>query len=89
MQQTVTQHNHKSCAREVVKNGCDSRSISKEEKEKENNKKSSPTKPMSSRPLRPSTAPDKTQDNDRKKVSCLSVFKNLSGHAAHRVTELK
>jgi hypothetical protein len=33
---------------------------------------------MSSRPLRPSTAPDKTQDNDRKKVSCLSVFKNLT-----------
>ncbi|PSN54318.1 hypothetical protein C0J52_10696 [Blattella germanica] len=44
------------------------RSISKEEKEKENNKKSSPTKPMSSRPLRPSTAPDKIQDNDKKKA---------------------
>lgn len=54
-----------------------SRSISKEEKEKENNKKSSPTKPMSSRPLRPSTAPDKVQENDKKKVRYTSVFKNL------------
>ncbi|KAJ9579222.1 hypothetical protein L9F63_024670, partial [Diploptera punctata] len=44
------------------------RSISKEEKEKENNKKSSPTKPMTSRPMRPSTAPDKFQDNDKKKA---------------------
>jgi hypothetical protein len=77
------------CKKICIKYICSSRSISKEEKEKENNKKSSPIKPISSRPLRPSTAPDKIQENDKKKVSSSSVLKNLRVRPHYTVNALK
>jgi len=45
---------------------------------------------MSSRPLRPSTAPDKVQDNDKKKVSFTSVYKNVRVRTHYKtIMELK